>query len=236
MYRSVFLTRDRISGSNAVSVCRVRTASSRNDFRSAFGLIQRRYQASGLLTDTGTSMRIMPYHLSAASQVFVAERNHEVVGTITLVRDGDDGLPMDTLYPEAIGNARKTSDKIGEITSLAVDPLQASPGKIFMKLTRLLTFFARAQGLEYLTAVVHPRHAKFYRHAVDCQVIGDEKSVESVGGSPGIPLLFGNINDSTHSRSRLRNKYFEGDFSGSELKPSPMLGQDCEYFYSLLNQ
>jgi hypothetical protein len=142
---------------------------------------------------------------------------------------------MDSFYPEAIGRLRKKSKQIGEITSLAVDQSESSPGEIFVELTRLLTFFARSEGLEFLSAVVHPRHAKFYQHAMGCEVIGTEKSIAAVGGSPGI-ALFGNINEPDRYRSRWRDLYFIGDFATADLKSCPMSNEDCEYFFPLLNE
>lgn len=214
--------------------CTVRTCRTREDYVAAFTLIQRRYHAIGLVLDSDVSMRIMPYHLSPASQVFVAERGSEVVGTITLIQDSDDGLPMDGGYPDSIQRLRQTGKRVGEIASLAIAPTQSSPAEVFVRITKLLTFFARKQDLQYLAAIVHPRHAKFYRHAMGCQSIGEEREIETVGGNPGIPM-YGNINDPSRYHTRWRDDYFVGDYLAQELLPVPMSETDCEYFYARAN-
>ena len=211
------------------NLLKVRTARTREDYVSAFRILQQRYEAIGLSRKTSTSMRIMPFHLSSAAQVFVAQAGRNVVGTVTLIQDNFDGLPIASNYPNAIEELREQSLRIGEISSLAVDPNYSAKGEVFAQLTRLLTFFAREQGLEYLTAIVHPRHSKFYQHAMGFQTIGPEKSYAAVQNKPGIAVL-GNVNDQLQYRPRYQDYYFEGKFHPRELKPRPMLEQDCQYF------
>lgn len=213
----------------------VRTARSREDFRAAFTILQKRYEETGLARYGKASMRIMPYHLSAPTQVFIASKNDEVVGTVTLVRDSIEGLPIASNYPAAIADLRNQSRRIGEITSLAVDSSMESPGEIFSRLTRLLTFFARSQGIDHLAAVVHPRHARFYQGAMGFDVIGRKKRYAAVCGNPGIAVL-GSVNDPSRFRSRWRDYYFDGDFPADELRPCRMSDRDCEYFYRSLSQ
>ena len=211
----------------------VQTARTLKDLESAFRLLQQRYSGIGLSQLAGPLLRIMPYHLRSSSQVFIAKVAGQVVGTVTLVCNSKQGLPMSESFPDAIGNLVQTTNRIGEITSLAVDPEYESRGEVFAQLTRLLTFFARNENLEYLTAVAHPRHAKFYQRAMGAELVSDEKSYAAVEGKPGVAIVW-SVSDDSRFRKKWRSHYFDGDFSPLELTPRPITIHQAKYFDILL--
>ncbi|TWU55670.1 N-acyl amino acid synthase FeeM domain-containing protein [Rubripirellula reticaptiva] len=209
------------------------TASARPQWTGAFELLQRRYMEVGLAKyaetpDSHQQMRVLQYHLQGNSQVFVATVNDAVIGTVTLVMDGPEGLPIESSYPGAIGRRRELS-RIGEITSLAVDPSYDKPGEIFAQLTRLLCFFARFHELDHLAAIVHPRHAKFYQNALGFKQIGQEMEFAAVEGRPGVAVI-GALNVHENCHPRYRSYYCEGDFPTSTFKPFPIDGDDRKFF------
>lgn len=221
----------------APDLVRYRTARTRADLAGAFSVLQQRYKDAGLSQASDKPMRIMPYHLTPASQVFVAHTRGRVIGTVTLVRDCPSRLSLAGSYPEAMARLRAQSRQVAEVASLAIDTsaidsLEASRGEIFGELTRLLMFFARSQGVESLVAIVHPRHAKFYRHAMGFEAIGDETPCAAVGGQPGIALLT-DVNDPARYRPRWRSYYFDGQFTVEDLQPHPISEQDRRYFAAI---
>ena len=214
-----------------------RTAQSRADLAGAFRLLQRRYVDTGLSPNRDATMRVMPYHLWSETQVFVAVHRNTVIGSVSLIRDGHrDGIPMESTYGDAIKRVRNEGSRLGEVCSLSVDsPGALSSGELFGQLTRLMMFQARYVGLEYLVAVVHPRHAKFYQLAMGFQEIGGLSHYNQVGGQPGIPIL-GSVNDRSSYRSRWRRYYFDGTYSDAELEPRPISPADREFFRQYLPQ
>ncbi|TWU19981.1 N-acyl amino acid synthase FeeM domain-containing protein [Allorhodopirellula heiligendammensis] len=213
-----------------------RLACSRSDFLGAFELLQTRYLEAGLADCTAGACRIrmMPYHRWEQSQVFVAEAQERIVGTVTLVRDGRYDLPICDNYEREILAAREIG-RVGEITSLAVDPVHPKPAEVFGQLTRILTFYARYHGMDFLAATVHPRHAKFYQHAMGFQVIGDEVQCRQVCGNPGVAVL-GAVNDRSKYRRRWQDYYFDGVFPRSEMHPRPITADEHSYCHSLVDQ
>ena len=208
-----------------------RTAFGRQDLESAFQLLHRRYCAAGLSQAYDRRLRILPFHFWRQTQVFVAKQGSDVLGCITLVTDsGDHSLPIESYYPESIRALHRQGERTGEITCLAMEPNRTeSSSRLFGELTRRTMFFARARGLTRLTAVVHPRHAKFYCHAMGFEVIGEPSRQEHVEGLPGVPIL-GSVNDPTPYRERWRQFYFEGTFPSDEIAQRPMSQIDQEYF------
>ncbi|TWU54503.1 hypothetical protein Poly51_32220 [Rubripirellula tenax] len=225
----VFYGRVRVAGSTNVDFVRSQTAATRDDFASAFRLLQQRYEDAGLSRHNRQRMRIMDFHLSGDSQVFIATYRGEVVGTVTLVL-GHSRLPAASTYPKAVARLQQESGfRVGEITSLAIDSDKAPRGEVFGQLTRLSISFARAQGLEHLVAVVHPRHARFYTRAMGCEIIGRETPYVAVGGKPGIAVV-GSVNDRSRYSPRWRDYCLDGNFADNDLQSRPMHPDDAAHF------
>ena len=211
------------------------TARNRTDLLAAFTLLQQRYRQAGLATDDQDSLRIMPYHFCSATQVFIARTSKEVTGTVTLVGESEQPLPMFQAYPELAWQLKRRCGRIGEVTSLAISSHRSSKGEIFLGLTRLLTFFARHHRLDHLVAIVHPRHANFYRLAMGFEILGDAKPCDSVGGSPGIAVI-GSVNERHRYRQPWRNVFFEGKFDDFTLAARSIRSPDKQFLFDLRNQ
>ena len=209
----------------------VSTAKNRADLLASFKLLQQRYQQAGLASNNQDNLRIMPYHFCAAAQVFVA-RTLKEIGTVTLVGESDQPLPMFQAYPELAWQLKRRCGRIGEVTSLAISSHWSSKGETFLGLTRLLTFFARHHRLDHLVAIVHPRHANFYRLAMGFEILGPPQPCDSVGGSPGVAVI-GSVNEKHRYRQPWRKVLFEGKFDQSCLAAKPMSDAHAKYFFDL---
>ena len=208
------------------------TARSLADLSASFTLLQQRYQQAGLADDDQDCLRVLPYHFCEATQVFVARTLKEVIGTVTLVGESEHPLPIFQTYPELTRRLKRRCGRIGEVTSLAISSHWSSKGEIFLGLTRLLTFFARHHQLDHLVAIVHPRHANFYRLAMGFEIIGNTKPCNSVGGNPGVAVV-GSVNDRHCYRQPWRNVFFEGEFAPYCLAATPMSDVHANYFFDL---
>jgi hypothetical protein len=208
-----------------------RAAKSRSDYEGAFRILQQRYAESGLTRNFGAKMRVMPYHLWADTQVFVALYQDRIIGSVSLVRDGvSHGLPMESTYRESVDGLRSAGVRLGEVCCLCVGSEKThSSGELFAGLTRIMMFHARYTGLDCLVAVVHPRHGKFYRLAMGFAEIGGLSAYRQVAGQPGVPIL-GAVKDDSSYRDRWKRNYFVGNVTDEELRPHPMTMIDREYF------
>jgi len=216
-----------------------RTARTHEDYLAAFRLLYDRYVCTGLATESPQRMRVMPAQLATGSQLFVAQRDSRIIGTVTLATESG-VLPAFSSHPELKNPLRFLSDRVGEITSLAIaspdssDATKALSADVFWRLTRLLIHFARAQSLDHLIAVVHPRHAKVYRRVLGFEAIGQERPCPTVDCLPGIPLMV-NINQAIGLRPRQRDNYFDGGFTPDELRPRSLSATEHRYFFSTAN-
>jgi hypothetical protein len=216
-----------------------RTARTREDYLAAFRLLYDRYISTGLTTESPRQLRVAPAQLAPGSQLFVAERNSQVIGTVTLATRLNQ-LPAFSSHPELKDPMRFLSNRVGEIMSLAIappetaEPTTAPPADIFWRMTRLLIHFARARSLDHLIAVVHPRHAKFYHRILGFEIIGQERPCPTVDCRPGIPLMV-NLQQSAGLRPRHREIYFEDTFTPDELRPYHLSESDRNSLLSIAN-
>src|SRR5207249_7362589 len=96
----------------------IKIASTRAEREAAFRLVYQRYLASGLCAANPHGMRVTPYHLLPTTTVFVAIYRGEVILAVSLIGDGGEGVPMESIFPEEIQNLRNQGVRFGEISCL----------------------------------------------------------------------------------------------------------------------
>ncbi len=162
------------------------TASERE---TAFQLVYQSYLRSGLCRRNRHAMRVTPYHLLPTTTVFNAFVADTVVSTMTLIEDGDLGIPMESMYADQIAERRAAGLRVGEVSCLADRRSNCRRFlDVFCKLARLMAQYARFHGLDQLLVVVHPRHARFYERFLGFQPIGGLTECPHVQNNPAVAL------------------------------------------------
>ncbi len=156
----------------------------------ALRLVHHRYVQAHLDEDNPYGMRVTPHHLLDTTTIFVGKVHGEVVSTVTLVEDGELGLPMEAMYAEQVQQRRRMGLRLAEVACLA-DRRQDMRRfvEVFLSLTRLLAQFARRRGVDELVAAVHPKHAPFYRRFVGFQELAGLASCPHVRHNPSLGLF-----------------------------------------------
>ncbi len=216
-------------------VCR--TARCREDYQASFSVLYHSFHRSGLCPRNQAELRVLPFHLRPETQVFVGEHGGRVCGTISLVMDTGSGLPLEASFRERVQSLRKSGRKIAEFTSLAIDPAHPqNKAKSFAQLTSVAVAFARRHGVDELLAAVHPRHARFYRHAMGFRSLSDVVPYAGVLGHPAV-LIAVPINELERVDSRWRLWYSPTiSFPRRALAHRPMSPADANYFTPYLPQ
>ncbi len=188
---------------------------------SAFRLVYHSYLRAGLGQPNPHGVRVTPYHLLPTTEVFIARLDETTIFTMTLVIDGELGLPMESVYPDVVESIR-TQGLAAEISCLA--DRRANIERffpVFLKCSVLLAQYAWKRGVEHLLAAVHPRHARFYRRFLNFDYIGEEKSYPTVRGNPAVPL--GIALDGLESRHpSVYERYFGQWLPDEVLQPKPL--------------
>jgi len=154
----------------------------------AFQLIHNAYVRAGLGAPNVVGMRVTPYQVLPTSQIFVGVLQDEVVSTVSLIGDGELGLPMESMFSEEVAQLRGEGERMAEVSCLAD---RRQDGKRFLAtfraLTKLMAQFARYEGIQSLMITVNPRHVRFYtkelgflpisRHIAACPYVQDRPAV-----------------------------------------------------------
>ena len=202
----------------------------RSEHSAAFHLIYDRYVKKGLIEENPHEMRVTPYNLLPTTNVFLASLHGKPICTVSLIGDGELGLPMESIYSEEVEAARDRGLYVGEVSGLAVLDIEfRSFLPLFVKLTRLMAQFARANGMHQFLIATHPKHARFYQRFMGFEQIGDIKSYPLVSNAPAIAccLDFAKID---HHRPSSYDKFFGTPIPPEELDSQPMSYVDEEHF------
>lgn len=164
-------------------------ADSRVEREAAFRLIHDSYVRSGLDEPNAYGLRVTPYHLLDATTVFVATLDGLVISTVSLVADGELGLPAEVMYRPQIDERRRQGLCLAEVTCLADRRKHIERFiDVFSSLTRLMAQHARSRGIDELIAAVHPRHAPFYVRYLGFEQFAGVSTCPHVNNRPAVGL------------------------------------------------
>lgn len=162
-------------------------AETESEFKQAFRLVHDNYVKQGFISPQASQMRMIPHHQLESTAVIVAKMGETVVGTLTLVREGLLGLPMEVRFD--LGSVRRSGHRIAEVTCLAIDEKfrRAQGGQIFPYLMKYMYEFAVDYfGVDQLAVAVFPKDAVFYEGLLCFQLL-DNKPVDYFG-APAVGL------------------------------------------------
>jgi hypothetical protein len=207
-----------------------KVASSPDERAEAFGLVYKAYLRAGLIDENPFEMRVTPHHLLPTTDVFLAQVRGVVISTVSLVADGELGLPMESIYRDELAELRGRGGRLAEVTSLADRRRYLSRTlPVFVSLMRLLGQSARKRGIDRLLVAVHPRHAKFYQRFLKFEALGGQRSYPLVRNNPAVALT---LDFERLDRTRpLGYEVFFGDaIADEQLRPWPMCDAERQRF------
>jgi len=157
----------------------------------ARAIVKRAYEAQGY----SAGSRIAQYLQGPDAITFGLIRDGTLYGTISVILDGSERLPMDSIYSEELASLRAEGKKLAEAVQFAVDhelysirfKRKPSPFSA-MPLFAAILSCALQKSVDYLCISINPKHDNFYR-TLGFKQIGARKQYESVG-APAIAYAF----------------------------------------------
>jgi hypothetical protein len=211
----------------------IKVASTREERQAAFRLAYNSYVRAGLCNECREGLRITPYQLLSTTDIIVAELRGEVISTLSLVRDGELGLPLEAVYPGEVQQRRAAGLRLAEVSCLADrrrDIVRFFP--LFCELARLTIQMCEHEGIDQLLVAVHPRHARMYRRAMGFKQVGDDRDYPAVNGNPAVMLSLDLA--AAKAEYALAWKAFVGDRLAEDVVASrPMCEVERHYFARL---
>lgn len=182
----------RFESPNAVVAARTgficRPAATRAERTAAFRIVYEAYLQAGLIEPNPHRLRVTPYQLLPTTDIFIALDGERPIATVSLVRDGDAGLPCETLFPRETAQRRRRGSSLGEACSLAMAATDLPHRLALLGMMRVLAQTARRRKVDELLAAVHPRHASFYQHALCFEAFGATVPHRQLRNRPAVGL------------------------------------------------
>ena len=215
---------------NSASKYTCRIARTKADRVAAFRLVYENYVRQGLIEPNLYRLRVTPFHLLPTTTVFIAERLGQVEATVTLIGDAARGLPIEEIHPEIVADFRAAGIYTGEVSCLAFRRTDAADFlKVFVSLTRLMTQFARAQGMQQLLIGCIPQHARFFRRFLGFEQLGSPRPYPAVRNTTGVAcgLNFAKID---RQRPACYETFFGTEIPRDELEAPEMSDGERDAF------
>ncbi len=175
------------------------TARLPEEHKSATELITKVYADEGYVDrDRAQDLGITNYLGRKNTLTFLAHRG-SLIGTISVVTDSEEGLPMHIIYKTELDTLREAGKQLAEVCQFAIDKqalkevcaqsdAKFSELDVSVGLLGLVVHYGIHAGFHYLCFAVNPKHAAFYE-SLGCVRIGEEKSYPSVKQAPALPYI-----------------------------------------------
>jgi len=140
----------------------LRIVDSRQDLESCFRLLHDAYVASGFMKPHPSGLRVTPYHALPTTTTIAAFWEGEVVGTLSMIREGVFGFPLQSVFD--LTAVRAQPGRIAEISALAVHPkFRSTGGKILFPLMKFMyDYCVQYFDTRHLVIAVNPAKIELY--------------------------------------------------------------------------
>lgn len=208
----------------------------RTEREHALQLVQRIYSRAGLSQESQARLRVLRQHLAETTDILVGKRGSRVVFTVSLVGDGDYGLPLESLFSEEVAGMRAEGLRLAEVSCLANDfdgGDERGRFETFLHGISLLLQVARDRKIDRLLLAVHPRHAKLYERLLGCMRCSDSREYAAVRGNPAVLCMhdFAQLDRTGYPYyKRMYTPHYEAD----QLSGIPMSDAEKQYFEQFL--
>jgi hypothetical protein len=139
-----------------------RIAKTQEELSEAYRILQESYIDAGYAKPNKSGMRIVKYFALPSTTTLIALYDQQVVGTISIIRRGSFGLPMDSAFD--LSEIIDRSEVTAEISSLAIDArFRQHRGALFLPLLKYFwEYVTEFLNLDSMVITVNPSMSDFY--------------------------------------------------------------------------
>jgi hypothetical protein len=98
----------------------LKIADTQDELEACFRILHDAYVAAGFMRPDPSGLRVTIYHALPTTTTLCAKWDGQVIGTISMIREGVFGFPLQSVFN--LGQVRSKTGKIAEISALAIDP------------------------------------------------------------------------------------------------------------------
>jgi hypothetical protein len=140
----------------------LKIADTQDELEACFALLHDAYVASGFMQPDPSGLRVTAYHALPTTTTLCAKMHGRVVGTLSLIREGVFGFPMQSAFDLAAVRAKQ--GRIAEVSALAIHPdYRATGGRILFPLMKFMYEYCTAYfDVRHLVIAVNPNKVELY--------------------------------------------------------------------------
>ena len=163
-------------------------ASTQQELEGCFALLHDAYVASGFMKPDASGLRVTPYHALPTTTTLFAKFDDQIVGTLSIIREGVFGFPMQSAFDLTAVRARP--GRIAEISALAVHAgFRDASGTILFPLMKFMYEYCTAYfDTRHLVIAVNPKHIEMYESLLLFQRLHAEvvDNYQFANGAPAV--------------------------------------------------
>lgn len=188
----------------------LKIAETKEELEDCFKILHDAYVASGFMVPHPTGMRITQYHALPTTTTLCAKYDGKVVGTISLIREGVFGFPLQSVFE--LGGVRAKGGRIAEVSALAVHPeFRKTGGAILFPLMKFMRdYCADYFDTRHIVIAVNPERIELYEALLFFERL-QESVVQAYDYANGAPAVGATL-DLVHG-----TKAFKAGYRGRPL-------------------
>jgi len=183
----------------------LKIADSQEELEACFRILHDAYVAAGFMRPDPSGLRVTIYHALPTTTTLCAKWDGQVVGTISMIREGVFGFPLQSVFN--LGQVRSKTGKIAEVSALAIDPrFRATGGRILFPLMKFMYEYCRDYfDTRHIVIAVNPNKIEMYESLLFFERL-QAKVVDNYDFANGAPAVGASL-DLAHAPDRLRAAY-----------------------------
>jgi GNAT superfamily N-acetyltransferase len=140
----------------------LKIADTQDELEACFRILHDAYVAAGFMQPDPSGLRVTIYHALPTTTTLCAKWDGQVVGTISMIREGVFGFPLQSIFN--LGQVRAKAGRIAEISALAIDPrFRATGGRILFPLMKFMYEYCRDYfDTRHIVIAVNPNKIEMY--------------------------------------------------------------------------
>ena len=140
----------------------LKIADTQDELEACFRILHDAYVAAGFMQPDPSGLRVTVYHALPTTTTLCAKWDGRVVGTISMIREGVFGFPLQSVFN--LAQVRARTGKIAEISALAIDPnFRKTGGSILFPLMKFMYEYCQAYfDTRHIVIAVNPNKIELY--------------------------------------------------------------------------
>ena len=140
----------------------LKIADTQDELEACFRILHDAYVAAGFMQPDPSGLRVTIYHALPTTTTLCAKWDGQVVGTLSMIREGVFGFPLQSVFD--LGPLRSRAGKIAEVSALAIDPrFRKTGGGILFPLMKFMsTYCLEYFDTRHVVIAVNPNKIELY--------------------------------------------------------------------------